>query len=81
MNKALLRKYVREAIAAAPAKRICSEPMIMAALNLLVPFEVTKEDTREAIEWNQERGFIDYRFDTDMDVDSWFLTERGKAKA
>ncbi len=81
MNKALLKKYVREAIAAVPAKRICTEAMIMAALDLLVPFEVTKELTREAIEWNQERGFIDYRYDPDNEVDSWFLTERGKLKA
>jgi hypothetical protein len=81
MDKVLLKKGVRDVLAAVPAKRVCTEEMIVAGLNRLVPFEVTKETAREAIEWNQERGFIDYRFDADNEVDSWFLTERGKAKA
>ena len=80
MDKTLLKKGVRDVLAAVPPKRICTEAMIVAGLNQLVPFEVSQADARDAMEWNQERGFIDYRYDTEREADSWFLTERGKAK-
>ena len=75
-----LREAIREALGVVPAGKLCTTEMLTKSAARIVIFEVTEADLQEAIEWNQSKGFIDYKWDSDSEVDSWFLTERGRAK-
>lgn len=41
--------------------------------------DATEADVRNALLYNQEKGFVDYKFNREYERDEWFLTERGKA--
>jgi hypothetical protein len=80
MDKATLRQKVREVLGMVPAGRMCTESMLIESARRLVPFDVSDDEVRDAIEWNQQRGFVDFRYDAEAEVDSYFLTERGKGR-
>ncbi len=86
MDKAQLRQKVREVLAIIPAKRICTLDMLIEGvkrLTQLAPFdeeEKIREEIKDAIEWNQEKGLLDFRFDNEAEVDSYHLTERGRTR-
>lgn len=75
----LLREKVREVLALAPSRRF-SERMILDAVNRLIPIEATLDEVKQAMEWNHDRGLIDYAFNHDEERDEWTLTRRGRDK-
>jgi len=42
--------------------------------------DATEVDVRNALLWNQSKGFVDYTFNAQFERDEWFLTERGKSQ-
>lgn len=37
------------------------------------------DDVEKALKWNQSKGFVDYRFNSEFETDEWSLTPRGRA--
>lgn len=74
-----LRAEVRRVISAMPPAMKVTKAVLLAGLKAqgFAPGDMHLD---EAIEWNLSRGYIDYRYDTDIDQDVWFLTPRGLAK-
>lgn len=79
VDRPLVRRKIREVLAMAPGRRF-TEGMLLDAVGQLVPFELPDSELRVGLEWNIESGFVDYKFNRDMDRDEWFLTDRGLAK-
>ena len=42
--------------------------------------DASETDVRNALLWNQSKGFVDYTFNAQFERDEWFLTARGKAQ-
>ncbi len=42
-------------------------------------FSFSEADLDGAMEWNQSRGLIDYRWNAELEFDEWFLTDRGRS--
>lgn len=79
VDRPLVRRKIREVLAMAPDRRF-TEGMLLDAVRQLVPFEVPESELRVGLEWNQESGYVDWKYSRDMDRDEWFLTARGLAK-
>jgi len=75
-----LRRRVRELLAAAGGYGIGEAVLLERVNEAIRPSEVDLGRLREAVEWNQSRGYATWRYDEDFDVDLWYLTERGRAK-
>jgi hypothetical protein len=78
-----LRPRVRVAlsVAARAGRRAISLEVIRAGIEALgFPLSSPEEITalREAMEWNQSRGLVDYSYNAELEIDEWFLTERGR---
>ncbi len=72
-----LRPVIRETMQLKPAVKWTAK-----SLHGLIKSEysdATEADVRNALLWNQSKGFVDYVFNTQYERDEWFLTERGKA--
>lgn len=72
-----LRPVIRETMQLKPAT-----PWTAKSLLGLIKSEysdATEADVRNALLWNQEKGFIDYKYNAQFERDEWHLTERGKA--
>jgi len=39
--------------------------------------DVTEEQTKEVMNFNHRKGFIDFSVDTETEVETWLLTPRG----
>jgi hypothetical protein len=74
----LLRGKVREVLRMAPTRRF-HEELLHQSVDAL-GMEATIEELREALLWNQSKGYVDYTHNGDFGRDEWFLTPRGKAK-
>lgn len=74
----MLRQTVREVLRMAPTRRF-HERMLETSVAAL-GMEATIEELREALLWNQGKGYVDYTHNGDFGRDEWFLTARGKAK-
>lgn len=74
-----LRAEVRRVISAMPGNMKVTKAVLLAGLKAqgFAPGDMHLD---EAVEWNQSRGYLDYRYDTDIDQDVWFLTDRGREK-
>lgn len=79
IRRPLLRAKVREVLQMAPTRRF-SEQMLLDGINALIADPAGLEEMREALLWNQGKGYVDYHHNGDFERDEWFLTERGKAK-
>jgi len=79
IDRILLRDRVRTVLAALPANRRASEQLIFDKLKPDFP-DLRADDLRVSIEWNQGKGWIDYRYNADQERDEWFLSERGRQK-
>ncbi len=77
MRKAILRKKVREVLAMAPS-RYFTEEMILDAVNELIPDKALITEVRDAIDWNHNSGYVDFRHNREYERDEWQITERGK---
>jgi hypothetical protein len=80
MRKALLRRKIREVLAMAATRRF-TELMILDAVNQLIPEPASKGEIGDELQWNHESGYVDFKHNRDINLDEWFLTERGKQKA
>jgi hypothetical protein len=77
----LVRRQLRTILSALPVNRQqVSEEFLVEQLSRFFPSKATVNELRNALEWNQSRGFIDYRHNTDEDRVEWFLTDAGKHK-
>jgi hemerythrin superfamily protein len=74
-----LRKRIRLILSALPEGRRASEDLLFSKSKSDFP-DLRLDELRHAIEWNQARGFVDYRRNHDEERDEWFLTERGRQK-
>lgn len=78
-----LRRRVRVAlsVAARAGRKAVSLEVIRAGIEALgfpLATEAEIASLREAMEWNQSRGLIDYSWNAELEIDEWFLTERGR---
>lgn len=78
-----LRRRVRVAlsVAARAGRKAVSLEVIRAGIEALgFPLSTETEiaSLREAMEWNQSRGLIDYSWNAELEIEEWFLTERGR---
>jgi hypothetical protein len=78
-----LRRRVRVAlsVAARAGRKAVSLEVIRAGIEALgfpLSTEAEMDALREAMEWNQSRGLIDYSYNAELEIDEWFLTERGR---
>jgi hypothetical protein len=86
MDKATLRQEVRAFLHMVRKGQICTLEMLIEGTRRLLVLTPTdepatvKQEIMEAIEWNQTKGLLDYTFDSEAEVDSYHLTERGKEK-
>lgn len=72
-----LRPVIRETMQMSPDKKWSEK-----SLHNLIREEYSHAsiaDVRNALLWNQLKGFVDYHFNAQFERDDWFLTERGKA--
>ena len=73
-----VRQEIREIMAQAPDRRFTAE-MIHNRVNQLhrdlpVPFDLCNDH----LEWNFQRGFVDYQYNHELNRDEYFLTDKGK---
>jgi len=72
----ILRRVVREVMQRAPQR-----PWTVRAMRDLLRGtdypDVTEEQTKEVIHFNQRKGFMDFSVDNETEVETWLLTERG----
>jgi len=71
---------VRGLIEAAKGYGICEAALLERVNAAVAPSEASLERLRQAVEWNQGKGYATYRWDEDLETDLWYLTERGRAK-
>lgn len=79
MKRVMLRRLVREALDLASPQKLTSD-LIEDAVESRGTGDVSQDEIREAMEWNQSKGFITYEYNEDLEVDLWSLTDRGAAK-
>jgi hypothetical protein len=79
MKRVMLRRLVREALDLASPQKLTSN-LIEDAVESLGTGDVAAADIREAMEWNQRKGYITYEHNEDLEVDLWSLTDRGVEK-
>ncbi len=75
-----LRQQVRSTLAALPSDERACEEFILLALNRFFTKRVQVPEMKAALAWNQERGWIDCRYDRDRERDEWFITAKGRVK-
>jgi hypothetical protein len=82
MNEPILvRQKVRFILSALPKNRPWTrEEFLVDQLNRYLPSRVTVDELRTALEWNQARGYIEYRRNSDEECEEWFLTDSGRHK-
>lgn len=71
-----LRPVIRETMQLAPTRR-----WTVAALRSVLRAEhpdATEADISQALAFNQSKGYVDYQHQAELQVDHWYLTERGK---
>lgn len=71
-----LRPVVRDIMRLAPDRK-WSEAALLAQCRTQIP-DVTATDLSGALTWNLGRGYVDSEFNREMEIDVWYLTERGK---
>ena len=75
-----LRDIVRQILAAMPMGRAATIRFIKDQVNRTTPHVCDEAMVQAAINWNHDRGLVDFRFNRTMEWDEWFLTERGQTK-
>lgn len=68
-----LRPIVRETLAESPRK------LTLEALHGIIRKGdpgVSLKDVRDALLWNQSKGFVDYIHNRDFETDEWFLIQK-----
>lgn len=77
----LVRQRIRKILSALPVHRPWArEEFVLEVLNEFFAEKVTIDELRTALEWNQSKGYIDYRQNGDKDRIEWFLTDLGRHK-
>lgn len=76
----ILRRKVRDALLAVSAGRRCTLGMIDENVRALTSLPFTAPDLRQAIAWNEDKGFISEQWNHDFDREEYELTNRGRAK-
>lgn len=71
-----LRPVIRETMQMSPGKK-WSEKSLLGLIKEEYS-HASEADVRNALLWNQRKGFVDYEFNAQFERDDWFLTERGK---
>lgn len=83
-DQIVLRKLVREVLALAPSTagkvRRFTERMLFDGVQRLLPEQLGLPSLRAAIEWNQERDYIEFEWEEDENENTWALTKKGRAK-
>lgn len=74
-----LRPVIRETMQMKPETKWTAKSLL--GLIRAEYSDAVEADVRNALLWNQKKGFVDYEHNAEFDRDEWFLTERGKAKA
>jgi len=75
----LLRSAVREALAASPDREY-TDGLLVKSIQVVLGDAPDPRALLAAREWNQAKGFITYRYDEELELDLWRLTERGRQK-
>jgi hypothetical protein len=73
-----LRGEVRRQLSTMPGERAASVGYLTKQINKTTPLVCDEGMVQKALDWNHDRGFVDYRYNTELEWDEWFLTERGK---
>jgi len=72
----ILRRVVREIMQRSPKR-----PWTIKAMHNFLRGgdypDMTEDQTKEVIQWNQRKGFMDFSVDNETNVETWLLTERG----
>jgi len=71
-----LRRLIRVAMMAAP-KRPWTALMLTEAVRSLTPAFPTGQQIEDAIAWNHDQGFVSRKFDHELDLKTWLLTQDG----
>lgn len=70
-----LRPIIREIMKAAPARR-WSEKALLVQARQMIP-DIEELDLQAALTWNLSKGYVDSEHNRELEVDVWFLTQRG----
>ena len=71
-----LRPVIRETMQLKPAIKWTAKSLL--GLIKAEYSDAQEADVRNALLWNQHKGFIDYQWNAQFERDEWYLTERGK---
>lgn len=75
-----LRGEIRKQLSAFPPDKAASLGWLVKQINKTTPFICDERTVQAALDWNHDRGWVDYRYNSELEWDEWFLTPRGKAK-
>lgn len=73
-----LRGEIRRQLSALPDGRAASIGFLTKQINKTTPIVCDQAAVQEAMDWNHDRGHVDYRFNSELEWDEWFLTPRGR---
>lgn len=75
-----LRGAIRVQLSALPQGRAASVGFIVKTINKTTPLVCDEAAVQAALDWNHDRGWVDYRYNSELEWDEWFLTPRGREK-
>jgi len=73
-----LRGEVRKFLSTLPKDRAAPVSWIASQINKLTGLACDEGMVQGALDWNHDRGWVDYRFNNELEWDEWFITSRGK---
>lgn len=80
MNDPLLtRRYVREVLALAPTREL-TERMLLDAVSRLSRERLKVDELKQAIVWNESRGYLTSRHDDEAEEDLYIISPHGLRK-
>lgn len=74
------RGEVRRQLSALPDGRAASVAFLTKTINRTTPIVCDESSVQAWLDWNHDRGWVDYRYNGELEWDEWFLTPRGKQK-
>lgn len=75
-----LRNQVRTTLATRPPEETFPEPLLLSLLSTFFGTRIAADQMMRALQWNQARGWVEFRRNTDLERDEWRLSERGRIK-
>jgi hypothetical protein len=75
-----LRAEIRRQLSALPPNRAASVGFLTKQINRTTPMICDEGAVQAALDWNHDRGWVDYRYNGELEWDEWFLTPRGQQK-